>query len=343
MLERDLDDKIHDKIQWNTADLNNAADFADYLKSHPLPSARLLEGAGSQEDASSQPEDNGIVKLIFQRETTMTEEQYKAMQDELKKQTSGVSSTTSTAWLSKTSEDGKGKDDRLVDGLSDEQREALGKLDAVQPGERDINSFVSSIARAARLSKTSEDGNGKDSGNLDAVQPEKRAIDASFARLDRFAREHKEGENEALKPDSIVDADRVLSWRPEHSTRAYSSDPDHVLSWKPEHSTNNFSRAPSSSADQSTSDSAGLKRLLGKILGESPQYQYQEQVRRPADGADEAGVKQALGSVKSEMLRGSVMGMQPYYWGALPSQTREEISPVQKLVELSHRWWSPHA
>jgi hypothetical protein len=99
VLEKDLSDHVAKEIKWKMSDLKNAAGFADYLKSHPLPddhvdtkpaggTARLQEGG---ETVSSKKEDDGIIKVTFKREMSMTEKQYRELENAL----AGAGSTTS--------------------------------------------------------------------------------------------------------------------------------------------------------------------------------------------------------------------------------------------------------
>jgi len=94
VLEKELSDKIHKKLKWSKTDLEKAADFAKYLTEHPLPkldvkpktaaSARLQGGGQSGDDSvTSKRMDDGVIKVTFKREMTMTDKQYREMEDAL--------------------------------------------------------------------------------------------------------------------------------------------------------------------------------------------------------------------------------------------------------------------
>jgi hypothetical protein len=99
VMEKDLSDHVAKDIKWKMSDLKKAVGFADYLKSHPLPddsvdtkpawgTARLLEGG---ETVSGKKEDDGIIKVTFKREMSMTDKQYRELENAL----AGAGSTTS--------------------------------------------------------------------------------------------------------------------------------------------------------------------------------------------------------------------------------------------------------
>lgn len=100
VLEKDLSDKVAKKLKWSRADLANAAEFANYLKAHPLPAldtkpdrgtSRLQEGG---ETVTGKKEDNGIIKVTFKREMSMTDKQYREMEDALQDAYAGDASAS---------------------------------------------------------------------------------------------------------------------------------------------------------------------------------------------------------------------------------------------------------
>ena len=115
VLQKELSEKIHKKLKWSTTDLQNAAGFAEYLKQHPLPtsrsqsSSRLQAGNDAGDDSvTSKRLDDGVIKVTFKREMTMTDKQYRemedAMQDAYSKSDEPVADagkSTNTARLSK--------------------------------------------------------------------------------------------------------------------------------------------------------------------------------------------------------------------------------------------------
>ena len=100
VLEKELSDKIHSKLKWSKRGLDAAEAFADYLRRHPLPVSKITRRAKAAErqnpparlqvktgtdggDISAEKEDDGVVKVTFKREMTMTDKQYREMEDAL--------------------------------------------------------------------------------------------------------------------------------------------------------------------------------------------------------------------------------------------------------------------
>ena len=100
VLEKELSDKIHSKLKWSKRGLDAAEAFADYLRRHPLPVSKITRRAKATErqspparlqvktgtdsgDISAEKEDDGVVKVTFKREMTMTDKQYREMEDAL--------------------------------------------------------------------------------------------------------------------------------------------------------------------------------------------------------------------------------------------------------------------
>ena len=100
VLKKELSDKIHSKLKWSKRGLDAAEAFADYLRRHPLPVSKITRRAKAAErqnpparlqvktgtdggDISAEKEDDGVVKVTFKREMTMTDKQYREMEDAL--------------------------------------------------------------------------------------------------------------------------------------------------------------------------------------------------------------------------------------------------------------------
>ena len=98
VLEKELSDKIHSKLKWSKRGLDAAEAFADYLRRHPLPVSKITRQAKATErqdpparlqvktgadsgDISAEKEDDGVVKVTFKREMTMSDKQYREMED----------------------------------------------------------------------------------------------------------------------------------------------------------------------------------------------------------------------------------------------------------------------
>ena len=146
VLKKELSDAIHTKLKWSKQGLKKAADFAEYLRAHPLPDlddnkapkkvASLQEDVESGDGVSATQEKDGIVKVTFKREMTMTEEQYRELEDALrdseKKRSAGSGeadqSTENSAILRRYAEEGRderrAEQERGQRPLADSEREA---------------------------------------------------------------------------------------------------------------------------------------------------------------------------------------------------------------------------
>jgi len=262
VLEKDLGDKIHKKLHWSKSDLDSAAGFAEYLQAHPLPKLDEPKGefASLQDTANdsitSEKEDNGVVKVTFKRQVTMTEKEYEEMEKELKDAENAESSSAN----------------------DDKTRSVM------------------------RPSLTVSD---KDTSDKDA------------------------------RSDSQVEADRVLSWKPEPYTNNRREAREEER------------RKPETWTASQKSEGQEVKRLLEKILGvghgrvgargheggEGPSA-HSSQVKYVAQPGDEAlalSRKRGKHWAEDEILREKgnfvklpsrhamlPLSVQPYYWATLP-------------------------